>query len=318
MSNLSLTVVLLNYNHARFLPESLEALRRQMRQPDELIICDDASTDDSVAVISSFLPRLRNARLIRNPHNEGIIKNLNRGLRAARGDLIYFASSDDVTYPLLFEQATSLLTAYPQAALFSAPVDIIDEQSRKLGRLPMPVPLSRPGFVDPTMARRLLMQDDGWVIGCTTVLRHGQLSAVGGFAEDLGSFCDGYVSRVLWLEHGACFSPVVLAAWRCVQAGYSWSQTVDLREAERLAATAAKKIAERSDLFPLGYAKRWKQRHLFGARRFALRRARENTPAGSPRRILRWIREVIITAWLFITLRPWDVPAVIRRRVFGA
>jgi glycosyltransferase involved in cell wall biosynthesis len=315
MPTLTLSVVLSNYNHARFLPAALEGLRRQTRHADEVIIYDDASTDDSVSVISSFLSSLPNARLIQNSRNLGIIKNLNRSLVAASGDLIYFAAADDLTYPGLFENAVRLLETYQEAGLFCAPVDIIDAQGRNLGRFPTPRPLREAEFIDPESARRLLMQDDGWLVGCTTVYRRSFAMNAGAFAEDLGSFCDGYLSRVLWLQHGACFSREVLAGWRSLQGAYSWSQAIDLRQTQRLVAVAERKMVE-SRLFPEGYPRRWRRRHLFGARRLALAEARRAAPRGI-KRIIRLIQEIAGTTWLFLTLRPGDTLTVIRRRLLG-
>src|ERR1700722_5047191 len=107
-----LTVVLSNFNHARFLPAALDALAQQLRPADELLIIDDSSTDDSVAVITACLLRLANARLHRNPANQGVIRNMNDGLRQAQGDLVYFAAADDVTYPNLFAEGVALLEAF--------------------------------------------------------------------------------------------------------------------------------------------------------------------------------------------------------------
>ena len=61
----TLTTILLNYNHARFLPHSLASLLAQTRRANELIIIDDASTDNSIEVISDFLPKFPNAELVR-------------------------------------------------------------------------------------------------------------------------------------------------------------------------------------------------------------------------------------------------------------
>jgi glycosyltransferase involved in cell wall biosynthesis len=314
MTALTLSVVLPNYNHARFLPAALEGLRRQTRLADEVIIYDDASTDDSVSVILSFLPFLPNARLIRNPRNLGIIKNLNRSLAAASGDLIYFAAADDLTYPRLFENAVRLLETYQEAGLFCAPVNVIDAEGRNLGRFQTPRPPREAEFVDPETARRLLMRDDGWLVGCATVYRRSFVVNAGAFAEDLGSFCDGYLSRVLWLQHGACFSREVLAGWRSLQGTYSWSQVIDLRQTQRLVVVAERKMVE-SRLFPKGYPRRWRRRYLFGAQRLALAEARRAAPRGV-KRTIRFIREIACTAWLFLTLRSHDTLTVIRRRLF--
>ena len=270
-----LSVVLTSYNYARFLPTALTALATQTRQPDELIVIDDNSTDDSVAVITSFLGRFSDARLVQNPSNLGTVANLNRGLVLARGRVVFFAAADDIAYPRLLERGITLLEAHPKAALFSARSDIIDVEGAREGTLATATPLREPGFIRPDAVAAQLMRDDNWLTGNTTLYRRDALAAAGGFAAELGSFCDGYVSRLLALRHGACYSPEVLGAWRRHAGGYAWSQTADWAKTQDLVAAVRQRIETDGAAFPPGYAHRWAQRYLFGARRFALARRSE-------------------------------------------
>src|SRR5262245_31118099 len=96
LAQLSISVVLPNYNHARFLPRSLTCLLRQTRPADEVIVIDDGSTDDSLAVIGEFARREPRVRVLRNEKNSGVVATLNRGLAEARGELVFLASSDDL------------------------------------------------------------------------------------------------------------------------------------------------------------------------------------------------------------------------------
>ena len=87
-----LSVVIPNYNRAALIGETLDNVLAQTRPPDELIVVDDGSTDDSVAVIERYGKRIT---LIRQT-NAGPGAARNRGLAAARGDLIQFMDSDDL------------------------------------------------------------------------------------------------------------------------------------------------------------------------------------------------------------------------------
>jgi glycosyltransferase involved in cell wall biosynthesis len=311
-----LSVVLTSYNYARFLPAALGALAAQSRPPDELIVIDDRSTDDSIAVITSFLGRFANSRLVRNPRNLGTVANLNRGLELAVGGVVYFAAADDIAHPALLERGMSLLEAYPAAALFSARSDVIDADGRAAGRLATPLPLRQPGFISPGAVARQLMRDDNWLLGNTTLYRRDLLTAAGGFSPELGSFCDGYVSRLLAARHGACYSPEALCAWRRHAGGYAWSQTADFSEARRLVEAVEQRMDKDRAAFPPGYPRRWAQRHLFAARRFALARQQEaararGLAAGSWARL----RQLALTVGLFVAYRPWDAVPVARRRL---
>ena len=88
----ALSVVIPNYNRAALIGETLDNVLAQTRPPDEVIVVDDGSTDDSVSVIERYGKRVT---LIRQA-NAGPGAARNRGLAAARGELIQFMDSDDL------------------------------------------------------------------------------------------------------------------------------------------------------------------------------------------------------------------------------
>jgi glycosyltransferase involved in cell wall biosynthesis len=86
------SVVVPNYNRANLIGETIENLLSQTLPPDELIVVDDGSTDDSVAVIKAFGSKVK---LICQP-NQGPGAARNAGLKTATGDYIQFFDSDDL------------------------------------------------------------------------------------------------------------------------------------------------------------------------------------------------------------------------------
>ena len=307
-----LSVVQPNFNHARFLDQALAALVKQSRLADEHIIIDDASTDDSIAVIESWLPRLPNSRLVRNQTNIGAVRNMNRGLHMASGSEIVFVAADDLIYPVFFETLLGLLQRYPQAAFASARTDIIDFAGKRIATMNAPVPLAQPGYIDGGKAAALLMNDDAWFTGNATIFRRAPLLDIGGFPEDLAAFTDGYVSRVLAVRFGCCYTPEVLAAWRRMEGGLAWSHTENIARAETIASLAERRLRQHGHLFAPGYPARWRRRYMFGAKRFALANARRNATSGG-RRVIAFVREMIGTIALFVALRPQDTFVVLRR-----
>ena len=314
----SLTTIFVNYNHARFIPDSLGSLLAQTRAADELIVIDDTSTDNSVEVISSLLPRHPNARLIRNPINQGCFANVNDGLKLAQGDVVHLAAADDVFYPEFYAKAVNLMDAYPHASLFSSRSDVIDEQGRNLNH-PIPWagrPLREPGFISPARAASILMCEDGWFMGNTALFRRKILIDEGCFPEDLLSFADGYVCRSLALKYGACFSPDILAAWRRMASGFASSVNENPDKTRRYIANAEQRMLAAASVFPAGYAKRWKARQQFDVRRATLAKAAARSDSASvPRRLLARLAEKVRAAILLVTLRPWDAMTNIRQRI---
>jgi glycosyltransferase involved in cell wall biosynthesis len=113
----SVSVIVPNYNHARFLPQRVESILRQTYQDFELILLDDCSTDYSRAVLSQYAgdPRVR---IEFNEVNSGsTFKQWNKGVRLARGKYVWIAESDDYADERLLETLVSRLEAEPAAAL---------------------------------------------------------------------------------------------------------------------------------------------------------------------------------------------------------
>lgn len=311
-----LSVVLTNYNHASYLPFALEGLLAQTRPADEIIVLDDSSTDNSIEVIRPFLSRHPDIRLERNPGNRGTMYTVNRGLQMARGDLIYFAAADDVTYPELLAKGDALLGAYPDACLFTSRTEIIDAEGHSQGILATPMPLSSPGYLDPAAVARHLLRDDSWFSGASAIWRRQHLLDIGGFPEALASYSDGYVSRLLALKHGCCFTPEVLCTWRRMAGGMAWSAATQIDKARETIAVIKGMMDAPGAPFPPGYADRWDRRQIFGLRRFALVQNRRTARQSSSGRWLAAIaREAILTPWLFLSLRPFDIAPVFERRL---
>jgi glycosyltransferase involved in cell wall biosynthesis len=90
---LRLSIVVNNYNYARFLPEALDAALRQMHQEDELIVVDDGSTDESLVLLQKYELE-RGIRVIRQ-ENQGQMRAVRTGIEAAQGDIVVLLDSDD-------------------------------------------------------------------------------------------------------------------------------------------------------------------------------------------------------------------------------
>jgi cellulose synthase/poly-beta-1,6-N-acetylglucosamine synthase-like glycosyltransferase len=111
----TVSVVVPNYNHARFLPKRIGSILCQTYQDFELILLDDYSTDDSRAILSQYTSDPR-VRLEFNQINSGsTFKQWNKGARLARGKYVWLAESDDYADERLLEKLIGRLEADPSA-----------------------------------------------------------------------------------------------------------------------------------------------------------------------------------------------------------
>ena len=93
-----ISVILPNYNNEKYLSERLETIYNQSETPFEVIIIDDASDDNSIAIIHSYIKKYPDiaSKLIINPINKGSgYYNWVEGIKIASGDLIWIAEADD-------------------------------------------------------------------------------------------------------------------------------------------------------------------------------------------------------------------------------
>jgi glycosyltransferase involved in cell wall biosynthesis len=97
------SIIVPNYNHARYLPKRIESILRQRYQDFELILLDDCSTDESRSILSRYADDPR-VRVEFNDVNSGsTFKQWNKGVRLGRGEYIWIAESDDYADEKLLE-----------------------------------------------------------------------------------------------------------------------------------------------------------------------------------------------------------------------
>jgi succinoglycan biosynthesis protein ExoO len=104
MSAPLVSVIMANYGGARHLPRALSSVLAQTLAHIEVIVSDDASPDDSIAVVQGFMQRDDRVRLISAPSNGGPARARNRALDAARGEWIAIVDSDDILHPERLER----------------------------------------------------------------------------------------------------------------------------------------------------------------------------------------------------------------------
>lgn len=127
-----ISVIITSYNYAHYLSESISSVLSQDVPSLELIVVDNASTDNTDEVAGQFSgdPRLR---YYKNATNIGLTPNHNRGLELARGDYILFVSADDKLLPGHLRRCFDYLEAHAAIDMVYTGVIFIDANSRPFG-----------------------------------------------------------------------------------------------------------------------------------------------------------------------------------------
>lgn len=94
----TVSVVLSTYNGAQYIVEQLDSIANQTRKPDEVLIFDDCSSDDTVEIVEQFIKQrqLLNWNISVNEKNKGWKRNFIDAFHSANGDLIFCADQDDI------------------------------------------------------------------------------------------------------------------------------------------------------------------------------------------------------------------------------
>ena len=225
----SLSVVVANHNHARYLPDSLAALDKQSVRPQEVIVVDDSSTDNSRAVVEDFAAAHSYVRMVRQVKNLGVNATFNRGLAEAKGDYVYFFAADDHVTPDFAKTYLSLLARHPQAAFcFSDPAEILGEDGEQrdfsLFISEMPYVFSGPEMM------QLLSRSFFTFTSNSVVYRRHALMETGGHPEALDWQADWLVNHALAFRHGACYLPGVYCPTRVLSGSFSSQGLADTGE----------------------------------------------------------------------------------------
>lgn len=114
----TVSIIVPNYNHARFLRQRLDTIFAQTYQDFEVILLDDCSTDESRDILREYASRPGVSHLVFNETNSGsTFKQWNKGVRLARGKYVWIAESDDYSDPLFLERLTPILESDPRVTL---------------------------------------------------------------------------------------------------------------------------------------------------------------------------------------------------------
>ena len=127
-------IVLATYNGAQFLPEQLESFLAQERLPGELLVSDDASTDETLSVIEGFACRaLFPVKVSVNAERLGFIQNFATALALSDSDVIFMSDQDDVWLPGKLATMLAAAEEHPDKMLFVCDAELVEEDLSPTG-----------------------------------------------------------------------------------------------------------------------------------------------------------------------------------------
>lgn len=230
LNNIKISAIIPNFNHGNIIGKAICRLNEQKRRPDEIIIVDDASTDNSLAEIKHYSLLYDNIKILINKKNIGVEKALNRGLEAAIGDLVYCGAADDYVLPDLFFELAKFSTLSHNYGFITAEVVVKGESGSILGIRPAVRVSSRVKYLNSSDVNRHLKTSDNLFLSVSTLFSRQKLLDAGGFDKNLGPYADTFILRELALKYGYVVVPRVLGVWVKDKNSYSQRLIYNHRE----------------------------------------------------------------------------------------
>ena len=128
-----ISVMIPNFNHAHLIGETIESVLNQTFKDFDIVVVDDASTDNSVHVINEYVQANDRVRLVVNEKNLGLVRNWNKCLDLAEGPLVQIMQSDDLIDPDYFAAVAETFDRYPEVGMVAATARRIDDTGAIIG-----------------------------------------------------------------------------------------------------------------------------------------------------------------------------------------
>jgi glycosyltransferase involved in cell wall biosynthesis len=221
------SVVCCIYNAEKYLRSSLDSLLQQTYSDLEVLLIDDGSTDNSLAIAREYFDRNSHFRLLTNDTNYGLAVARNRGVFAARGDYVAIHDADDVSLPNRISEQVDYLDAHLDITVLGAHAIKIDPEGDHVGFLCYP----------PSDTVRSLWVLRNWklnpIIDPTSMFRRSIILDAGGYSmdpdyrlmPDLELWC-----RLLCKRHKIANLQKPLIKYRINPAGLTVTKDKEIRE----------------------------------------------------------------------------------------
>lgn len=210
----TVALIVANFNYARFLAEALDSALAQTQPPDELVVMDDASTDETMQVLERYAGKVT---VHRNERNLGIVGNFRRGVDATSADFIAFLGADNRARADYLERCTGALIAHPNAAIAYTDMTIFGPRSEilagKVGATKVHGDVWHWQFPDFDEGVRASMQSGNVMHGSSAYRRSAYLE-VGGYRESGGPEDHDLFRRIVAAGYGAVRVPLPLIEYR--------------------------------------------------------------------------------------------------------
>jgi glycosyltransferase involved in cell wall biosynthesis len=185
LKNSLISVIMPAYNAGKYIEEAIQCILDQTYTSWELLICDDASTDDTCRIIKQYALKDSRIRFFRNEVNIGYLKTWNQLIEIAHGDFITFLDADDLCTADRIDCLYQYLTENPDIKVVGSNINVVLEGGEQVGSKECPV--------SPEIINQNLLTPNFPFCGSAVMIKKEVYRKVGGYRE--------YFNRLGWEDH---------------------------------------------------------------------------------------------------------------------
>ena len=154
-----ISVAIATFNGGRFIEEQLNSIIKQTRLPDEIIICDDCSSDSTFEIIKRVQATTNiYIQIVQNEINLGYTNNFLKAISLTKGDLIFISDQDDVWFDNKISKVCDLANKNSNKHVFINDTYFVDEH------------LNKTGLTKLQTIKKIFNNDSQFVAGCCTAI----------------------------------------------------------------------------------------------------------------------------------------------------
>jgi glycosyltransferase involved in cell wall biosynthesis len=130
----NISIAMCTYNGSKYIVDQLKSFINQTRLPNELVVCDDASKDDTVEIIQGYVQKCPfPIRIFSNSTNLGPTKNFEKAIELTTGDIVLLSDQDDVWHNEKIQRMGEMFQQCPQMAGVFTDANVVDERLNAMG-----------------------------------------------------------------------------------------------------------------------------------------------------------------------------------------
>ncbi|WP_363347170.1 glycosyltransferase family 2 protein [Methylocystis echinoides] len=156
---MKLSIAMATYNGAQYIEEQFKSFSAQTLLPDELVVCDDCSTDSTLDIIEALARGAAfKVRVHRNEKRLGYARNFEKALSLCENDLIFLSDQDDVWFPEKLKLVRDAFVSHPEIEVVINDAEVADAQLHPSGATML------------SNMRRAGLNDRLFITGCCTTI----------------------------------------------------------------------------------------------------------------------------------------------------